>query len=255
MFFFLSKILSFLISPFTYLFALIVWAFFSKNSRRQKKLLSFALIFTFFFGNQFILDEFVRMWEPPFVKKELKDYDLGIVLSGMIVYDAKNDLKRFNSNVDRLLQTLPLLEDQKIKNLVFTGGSGDLYNPENKEAKLLEEYLKSVNWDLSNFIFESESRNTYENALFTKEILEKQHPHLVGKKILLITSSMHMRRSIACFEKQGFELDYYSTNNNAGPRKFQFEHCFIPSSSAFSGWAHLGHEIIGYLTYKITGRI
>lgn len=255
MFFILSKILSFLISPFTYLFALLVWAFFCKNSRRQKKILSAIVLFVFFFGNRFILDEFIRLWELPSEPQVNQTYDVGILLSGMIEYDAKNDIKKFNSNADRLLQALPLLEANKIKNILFTGGSGDLYHPENKEAKLLEEYLTSINWDTNHFIFESESRNTFQNAQLSKRLLDKSYPELADKKILLITSALHMRRSIACFEKQGFEVDYYSTNKIAGPRKFQFDYCFIPQSSSFSGWNSLGHEMIGYLVYKITGRI
>lgn len=255
MFFFLSKILSFLLSPFTYLLVLLVWIFLCRKQRRQKKLLLLSLCFVFFFGNSFVLDEFVRLWEAPLNSSKKKSYDIGIVLSGMIMYDAKNDISRFNSNVDRLLQVLPKLKRKEIEYLLISGGSGDLYHPENKEADLLKRYLASIGWDTNNFIFESESRNTFENAKFSVDLLKQNFSDLSEKKILLITSAGHMRRSIACFEKQGLKVDYLCSNRYAGPRKFEFQHCFVPNMSAFNGWTHLLHEVVGYITYKVTGKI
>ena len=255
MFFVFSKILSFLLSPFTYVVLLLIWIFFCKNQRKQKKLLVVTICFIFFFGNSFVLDELLRLWEAPVNTSKNKNYDIGIVLSGMVMYDAKNDISKFNGNVDRLLQVLPKLKKNEIKHLLFSGGSGDLYHPENKEAEILKRYLGSIDWDTSNFIFESESRNTYENAQYSLDLLKNNFADLSDKKILLITSAGHMRRSIACFEKQGLKVDYLCSNRHAGPRKFEFQHCFIPNISAFNGWSHLLHEVVGYVAYSVTGKI
>ena len=255
MFFVLSKILSFLLSPFTYIVFLLIWMFFCKNHRKQKKLLMFTVFAVFFFGNSFILDEFVRLWETPVSESKNKSYDIGIVLSGMVMYDAKNDITKFNSNVDRLLQVLPKIKRNEIQHILFSGGSGDLYHPENEESEILKKYLTSIDWDTNNFIFESESRNTFENAKFSVDLLKRNFSDLSEKKILLITSAGHMRRSIACFERQGLKVDYLCSNRYAGPRKFEFQHCFIPNMSAFNGWSHLLHEVVGYTVYKLTGKI
>lgn len=255
MFFILSKTLAFLISPFTYFFGLIVWILTTKKDKRRKKLIKIVLFFLLIFGNNFILDEFVRLWEPAVEKLEYSKYDIGIVLGGMVNYDAFNDVIRFNSNSDRLLQALPLLKNGTIETLLFSGGSGDIYHPENKESEILKRYLKSININTQNWLFESESRNTYENAVFSKKVLEEKYGDLSNKKILLITSSGHMRRSVACFKKQGIKVDYLSTNRYVGPRKFEFEHCLIPNIGALSGWNHLLHEIFGNFTYWITGKI
>ena len=255
MFFVLSKILSFLLSPFTYLIFFLLWMSFCKNHRKQKRLLVFTIFGVFFFGNSFVLDEFVRLWETPVSESKHKNYDIGIVLSGMIMYDAKNDITKFNSNVDRLLQVLPKIKRNEIQHILFSGGSGDLYHPENKEAEILKKYLTSIDWDTHNFIFESESRNTFENAKFSVDLLKRNFSDLSEKKILLITSAGHMRRSIACFERQGLKVDYLCSNRYAGPRKFEFQHCFIPNMSAFNGWTHLLHEVVGYTVYKLTGKI
>jgi len=255
MFFILSKILTFLLSPFTYIVILLFWIFFCRNHRKQKKISFYTILFIFLFGNSFVLDEILRHWEVPFNTSKIKNYDIGIVLGGMVMFDAKNDVSKFNGNVDRLLQILPKLKENKINHLLFTGGSGDLYHPENKEAEILKRYLISIGWDISNFTFESESRNTYENAKYSVDLLKQNFGDLSDKKIILITSAGHMRRSIACFKAQGLNVDYLCSNRHAGPRKFEFQHCFIPNMSALSGWSQLLHEIVGYMVYKLTGKI
>ena len=255
MFFILSKILSFLISPFTYLVIFLIWAWKTENSKKRKKLLLILVSFVFLFGNSFILDEANRLWELPQNNSRQNHYDIGIVLSGMINYDSKNKILQFNSNADRLLQALPLLKDKSLDNIFFSGGSGDIYHPENKEADLAKEYLNSIGFSTRHFFFENKSRNTYQNALYTKENLTKTFHHLNSKKMLLITSSLHMRRSLACFKMQGIECDYLSTNRKSGPRKFEFQHCLIPNIGAISGWNHLSHEVIGYISYKLTGKL
>jgi uncharacterized SAM-binding protein YcdF (DUF218 family) len=255
MFFILSKILTFLLSPFTYLVILLLWMLFTKNAVRRKKLLITSVILIFVFGNNFLLDEAVRLWEKPISKTRTQNYDIAIVLGGMIIYDVQNDISRFNSSVDRLLQALPKIKNGEIKHLLFSGGSGDIYHPENKEGILIRKYLDDSGIKIDSLLIESESRNTHENALFSRELLQTKFKDLSNKKILLITSASHMRRSLACFEKQGLSPDYLCSNRSAGPHKFELEYCFIPGAHVFSGWTHLTHEIIGYWAYKLTGKI
>ncbi len=73
MFFILSKILSFLIAPITWVFILLILAFYAKEAKLQKKCLTAALLVFLFFSNSFVLDEAMRMWEIPAKKQtELK---------------------------------------------------------------------------------------------------------------------------------------------------------------------------------------
>lgn len=188
-------------------------------------------------------------------KARSEQYDYGVILGGMLAYDAKNNISRFNGNNDRLLQTLPLVINKNIKHIIVSGGSGDFYHPENKESHLIRNYLNSIQFPTDNFLWESKSRNTYENALFSAEIIKKQSADWKNKKILLVTSSGHMRRSIACFEKQGLKVDYLASNRFGGPRHFEFDHLLIPQVSTLKNWNHLSHEIIGYISYWLTGKI
>jgi uncharacterized SAM-binding protein YcdF (DUF218 family) len=72
--------------------------------------------------------------------------------------------------------------------------------------------------------------------------------------ILLVTSSFHMKRSLAIFNKAGYKnITPFITNKITGARRFDFDYCFVPNSDALSSLNLITHEIIGYFTYKLKG--
>lgn len=250
MFFIASKFLTFLISPLVWIVALLFLAVFSKFPDRKRKSLRWALLLTLLFTNSFIFDECSRLWEVPATSYEnLKTYEAGIVLGGMSVYDPTLDRAQFFRGADRLFQAVELYKRGIIKKIIFTGGSGRLLHPEMKEGNYIKRYLLYLGIPESDFMIESESKNTYENAVLTKQLLNESSQN----DFLLITSSIHMRRSLGCFSKAGLHILPYSTDRYAGPRKYEFDHLFIPEPSILYDWTKLLHEIIGYITYKIAG--
>ncbi|MES2592124.1 MAG: YdcF family protein [Bacteroidota bacterium] len=253
MFFILSKLLTFIVSPLIWIIVLASFALLSAYPDRRKKCLRWALILILLFTNSFLFDECARAWEVPAIRFEnLKKYDAGIVLGGMSVYDEDLDRAQFFRGVDRLIQAVELYKRGKIKKIVFTGGSGRLLHPEMKEGNYINRYLIYMGVPQKDFFIESESQNTRENALFTKALLDKNK---FDGSYLLITSSTHMKRSLKCFTKAGIITQPYSTDRCAGPRKYEFDHLFIPKSYILDNWEILIHEIAGYITYKMAGYI
>lgn len=253
MFFIISKLLSFLITPIIWIIFLFFVAIYSKRERRRKKCFLWALGLLLFFSNSFIFDECVRLWEVPATKyADLKVYDAGIVLGGISVYDEDFQRAQFNRGVDRLIQAVELYKRGVIKKIIFTGGSGRILHPEMKEGNYINRYLYYFGVPKKDFLIESESQNTHENALDTKYLLEKEK---ISGNYLLITSAFHMRRSVECFSTVGITAEPYSTDRYAGPRKFEFDHLFIPNSSTMNDWNNLIHEIVGYIIYKSAGYI
>jgi uncharacterized SAM-binding protein YcdF (DUF218 family) len=227
------------------------WAYFTKQEMRRERLLGWSLLLTIVFSNCFIFDEAVRAWEIPATPdKELKKYEYGIVLGGMSVYDEKLDRAQFFRGIDRLIQTVELYRKGYIKKIIFTGGSGRILHPEMKEGSYVKRYLLYMGIPKEDFLVESESQNTRENATLTKKLLEEKH---IKGDFLLITSAFHMRRSLGCFRKEGISVDPYSTDRYAGPRKLEFDYLFIPNISAINDWNNLIHEVVGYVTYKVFG--
>ena len=252
MFFIFSKILAFLISPLTWVIALLIWAFFAKDILRKKKLVIATVIILYVFSNPFLVDEAMRVWEvtTPDLKPTQK-YKYAIVLGGMTWYDARQDKPQFLRSADRLFQTLPLLGDKQIQKLIITGGSGSINHPEEKEAAILKRYLLKCGYADSTIIIENESRNTRENALFTKHLMDSLH---IQDSTLFITSAFHLRRAKGCFNKAGIKnIVLYPTDRYSGPRKFEFDYLFIPNPDALQESTLLLHEMMGWFIYKIKG--
>ena len=252
MFFIFSKILAFLISPLIWVFTLFIVAFFAKDKLRQKKLCIAAVIILYIFSNPFLVDEAMRHWEltTPDLKSTQK-YEYAIVLGGMTWYDARQDKPQFLRSSDRIFQVLPLVGNKQIKKIIITGGSGSVSHPEEKEAAILKNYLLKCGYADSSIIIENESRNTRENALFTKHLMDSLH---IKDSVLFITSAYHLRRAIGCFDKAGIKnIVVYPTDRYSGPRKFEIGHLLIPDPEILEESTILLHEITGWLVYKIKG--
>ncbi len=255
MFFVISKILGYLLTPLLWIIVLIVLALFQREHRKTKRYLSIALGLSLFFSNNFLADEFMRMWELPVVREAqlAPVYDAGIILGGgMIQQDSQTGRLIFRSNTDRFLQAMDLYKKGRIKKMVISGGAGHLLYRNMLEASLLKKYLVGIGIPEQDILVDSLSDNTLQNAVNTAKILKE---HIPGKNLLLITSSSHMRRAMACFTKQGMHCTPYPTNKMTGRRVYSFQHLFVPEIRSILFYDTLIHECLGYVVYKVIGYI
>ncbi len=253
MFFLLSKLLSFLISPLLWAIGLLLYGFKTKNEKRGKKARVTAMVILLVCSNSFIVDECYRFWEPVTPDYDLMNtkYDGAIVLGGIGEVDLRLQKLNFGWSGDRLFQTLALYHQGRINRIIFTGGSGSIEFPDKKEGLYVKKYLRSIHIPDSAMVIESQSKNTYENAVFTKKLLDSLQIH---GRFLLVTSAYHMPRSLAVFKKAGFtNITPYLTNKVSGVRRFTFDHLIIPNPDALFSLQYLIHEWLGYLIYKIKG--
>ena len=254
MFFYLSKILFFLTTPIVWIFGLFLWGMLTKKPLRKKRLLWASLICFYFFSNAFITDEFVRAYEErntPFTEITEK-FDVAIVLGGFSNYDADLDMVQFHSASDRLTEGIRFYKSGKAKKIMIVSGSGQIMRPDEKEALYIKEFLLNIGIPENDLIIESESKNTHENAVFAKEILDKQYEN---GSYVLITSAFHMPRAKRCFDKVGIKATPYSVDQQAGPRKYLLDHLFIPDVDSLRRWQMLIKEWVGFITYWVMGYI
>jgi uncharacterized SAM-binding protein YcdF (DUF218 family) len=255
MFFILSKATLFLLSPFTwFVVSSLIFLFWKKqlvNTIAKWTSLAILIIFT----NPFLFLETARIWEIHGTTIELtKKYDVGIVLTGMAEYDT--ELKRISirRGADRIWQAISLYQLKKIKKILISGDSGYITDRGLHEAKQFKSIL--IQWGIpeKDIITEETSRNTHENAVETQNILNRSYPHL--SRFLLITSGMHMRRSIACFENEGVKVTPFSTDlYTSDERSYFWDQYIIPNVEYFEKWNHLTKEVFGYITYDLVGYI
>jgi uncharacterized SAM-binding protein YcdF (DUF218 family) len=253
MFFFLSKILAFIIAPYTWLFIGLIYLLKKLWKTPYRKIVLILTISLYVISNSFLMDEIISKWEYCDDNIYLKNtkYDLAIVLGGMGRIDERQNRFDFNQSGDRLFQTLALYHKHRVNKLMITGGSGSVSKPHHREAEYIKSYLRSISIPDSNIIIENSSKNTYENAIFSKHILDSLK---FNGSILLVTSSFHMKRSLAIFEKAGYKnITPFVTNKITGIRKFEFDHCFIPNIEAVWSLNLILHEMVGYAIYYVKG--
>ncbi len=86
--------------------------------------------------------------------------------------------------------------------IVSAGGSGELLQEEQKESHRMTDFLVEFGVPKDRIISESKSKNTRENALYTKDMMDSLNIHTIA----LVTSSIHMRRSVGVFSKLGYDV-------------------------------------------------
>lgn len=253
MFFVVSKIVSYLLLPLTWIVGLWIAGLFSKRRKRKKCFLIGGFVLLLLFSNPFLLNECMRMWELKTIRtNKTVRYDYGILLGGMASFDAHQKQVNFHRAADRLLQTIKLYHTGQIDKILISGGAGSLFLQNQKEADFLKSYLLAIQIPEYDIVIENQSRNTRENALFTAQ---KLHYRLKNSDFLLITSAIHGRRAMACFHKAGIHPDFYATDRYSGQRKFALNHLLLPSVETLRNWEMLIHELVGFLIYDCIGYI
>jgi uncharacterized SAM-binding protein YcdF (DUF218 family) len=255
MFFVLSKILDFLITPLSWILLFALCGMLVRNRQLRRKLLWFSLSLLLFFTNPFIADLVTHQWEiaPKPSSTLRRQYEVGIVMGGSMRYfDSGSNRVVYSSSVDRMLQALQLYHDGHIKKILLTGGSGFVNFQEWKESGLIADVLLKSGVKSQDIILENNSRNTYENAAYSAKILKERN---YGSSYLLITSATHMRRSMACFEKAGIHTEPFSADPRSGSGIYTPDKIIQPDAEYLVNWDQLLHEWVGMIMYKLAGYI
>ncbi|MGB0167092.1 MAG: YdcF family protein, partial [Luteibaculum sp.] len=194
MFFIASKILHFLLKPILWIFFGCLFGVWKK--RGNKPFWAGLFLFAYLISNQFLVDLVLRAYEPDaYPIREIPENINGIILLGgysSYMEDAERSV--FLSSADRFLQMLQVHRSKNISPVIITGGSGNLYKPEDTEAKFVAQYLKNTQLDTGQFWYEADSRNTYQNAVKSKELIE--NASMSKENWLLISSAFHIPRSL-----------------------------------------------------------
>lgn len=251
MFFILSKVLLFLLVPFCWVTILFIWSLFSKKESTKKRLRIAIVVIFILFTNPFLYRSLVMAWQPAPVELPAgKQYGLGILLGGMSGYDVNNK-GFFNSASDRYIQTADLYHRGIIKKILISGGTGSLTQDEPAESFFLRTFFINNGIPDSAIIIESRSRNTSENAIFSKKIIDSLH---IQPPYILITSSMHMPRSVGVFRKNGYDCIAYPCNYEVYPSRFSLYNTVVPDAGVMHDWALFLKEMVGTIAYKLTGK-
>ncbi|MBE0640579.1 MAG: YdcF family protein [Bacteroidales bacterium] len=255
MFYYLSKIFGYVLSPVFWLLLLMAWPLLTRKPGKMRFRMALGIIMAYLLMNPFLVDEAMRYWETPLTELpgEGKVLEAAVVLGGHIVsWDKTHQRYIFRQHTDRFLQAYALYAEGRVKRIILSAGPGHPIRNFEREAAYLAGYLSDVGVPGKDILIDTLSRNTHENALKTKEIMETEG---LSGPVVLVTSAVHMRRASGCFSKVGIDYLPYSTDLLTGERRLDIEHLFVPSLDSLGKWRVLIHEMIGMLVYRIMGYV
>jgi uncharacterized SAM-binding protein YcdF (DUF218 family) len=154
-----------------------------------------------------------------------------------------------NEAAERVVALADLARRHPQARIVFTGGSGALIENEGPEADALAAHLGTLGIARERVLFENRSRNTFENAVFSRDLVEPKD----GERWLVVTSAWHMPRAMGCFRQAGFPaiaypVDFRTVGAEDASRPFGF------LSDGLRRVDVATREWIGLLAYRVTGR-
>ena len=251
MYFILSKILLYLLLPLSWIFVLFVLCITTKSKKRRARYFIASLSLLYIFSNNFLFNQVANRWD--IAERHLNSadkYSCAIILGGFSS-EGPNGEGMFNMSADRFIQGAMLFKTGKVSRILITGGNGSLLPGQFTESEWVRKQFLALQIPDTAILIENKSRNTIENARFTKVVLNKARQQ---GPFLLVTSAFHMRRAEMIFKKEHIEVVPYPSNfitNRTG--RFSFDDYFIPDSEILGRWNVYLKEFVGYIVNSFNG--
>jgi uncharacterized SAM-binding protein YcdF (DUF218 family) len=130
-----------------------------------------------------------------------------VVLGGAVSPDisAARGTPALNESAERLTAVAELARKYPAAPIIYSGGNARLLLTGGTEAEPALRLLESFGIARSRLVAEDKSRNTVENAVFSKALANPKP----GERWLLVTSGYHMPRAIGIFRQAGFPVEAF----------------------------------------------
>ncbi|WP_212789780.1 YdcF family protein [Francisella halioticida] len=154
----------------------------------------------------------------------------GIILLGAGLNKAFGQLEPSLGAYDRIIKTAEIYNEYPQK-IIVTGGvpSGTKIS----EAEIYAKELHKLGISSSRILLEKKSKNTYQNAKYTKELLEK------NKTYCLVTGGIHYKRAKILFDK--FDINTISLASSKLVPNIKI----LPNAYNFYITQRIVHEYLG----------
>ena len=255
--FYIAKFTNYLVEPIyilSFFLLILIFLLLFTNLKKLTLLFSkFLLILFLFFGytplSNFLLNKIEDFIKPSkYPVQQLK----GIIVLGGSFNSGLQSKERnevlLNSSAERLTKVLEIYNKNPKLLILFSGFSGELKPQGWSESDMAKKFFLEQGIKSDNLIFENQSRNTFENIKYSKDIIIS-YKGTWG----LVTSASHMPRSYFGFKRQGLILEPISVDYQTGTSPIFWINFDI--ASGLRNWSIIFHEIIGILYYKVTGKI
>jgi len=245
-----------LINPLLYVFAGLLFLLMSR--RYRKGLLATVTVFLYLIAIPHTAHLFNDAWKVRDTFHPDQTYDAVVVLAGIadaewylddndVKYKAKNHY-RFNRKADRLLAGIGFVKSGQARMLLIGEVIVESYDKKRlfNETELIKSFALQQGLEEEDIVIYGRVDRTVDEAKGVKAYADN---HSL-KKLLLITSEMHMRRGEALFSKVGLQPDLYSVNTlvNRTRRKD-----FAPSPHGISLNTNCLYELTAFVGHYLKG--
>ena len=255
LFFYISKLTWLLVSPDSLLLVLIILSlvFLYVGKQKLAKLIlstasGFLIIIAFLPVGEWLLYPLESRFQ---TNPNLPDKIDGIVvLSGAENAELSHmwNQVELNAAIERDLTFMTIAKQYPNAKLLFTGGTGSLTKQEYKSADVAKNLFKQLSFDTAKIIFERKSRNTYENIIYSKDLVKP----IKNENWVLITTGWHMPRSVGIFCKAEwpvipYPVDHQSNKENLVRIDFDLANNLYELKTAIKEW-------LGLFAYYLSGK-
>lgn len=216
LFFLVSKTLWFVVAPENLLVLTVsaAWIFLLRNSiRLARASLGFAAISMIILALVPVGEWLLHPLEMRFdANPSLPQQVDGIIVLGGAedaLTSASWDQVEVNGSAERFMASVALARRYPNAKLVFASGSGSVMGQKLKGATVARKFYEEQGIDLTRVLLENQSRNTVENATFSKALVKPAS----GENWVLVTSAFHMPRSMGIFCKIGWAAIPYPVDH------------------------------------------
>ena len=187
---------------------------------------------------------------PPVSIDQTSEARLIVMLGGALALPLSPRLSaELTDSSDRILHTARLYRAGKASKIFLSGGNVFPEFHEKGESYYVAKLLVEWGVDESAIEMEIESRSTRQNALKTREYLERRG--LINKSIILVTSSTHMPRAVATFRAVGINVIPSTTDISVTSQSKPSVFNWLPSLGALAGSTRAWHEYLGMWIYRM----
>jgi uncharacterized SAM-binding protein YcdF (DUF218 family) len=261
MFFYLAKVLWFVLQPSTLIAlliaygAILIWTGWARWGRRFVTVGAILLLVAGLspLGNALILPLENRF---PRANLDQPPPPTGFIVLGGALDRLVGSARRaptLNEAGERMVETVMLARKFPEAKIAFTGGDAGILYTSDSEATGAASMLTDMGVAPERLILEAAARDTYENAVYLKTELDRLGLLGPGSRWVLITSAYHMPRAIASFRQAGFDVEAwpvdYRTRGSA-----DLTRPFDKVSEGLRRVDVAAREWVGLLAYRLAGR-